>query len=286
MADTELAFINIFEVTLAPGRSIVVSTSGKGKKSTLWFNEKLNKTTYIGFTQKGFGLKIEDAWEFILAVRNLASGARADEIRFGLGGGKELVVYVPAPNQVDMRQYIKSAKYTGFTKKGIRLVSSNAIKLTDELIKHYNADRLTGLGAVGVDQPRSELVTDAAEIELLFDDERRGRKVYNCRSCKTTLRPQYRDGYCEACYQRENREHNATAKPSQTSLEGIDVSRPTTELLEYVFSLHGKKCYVCQTPHNKLWGNLSVYYADGDDTNQGDDNIYPICASCHRGIAA
>lgn len=50
--------------------------------------------------------------------------------------------------------------------------------------------------------------------------------------------------------------------------------------LDKAMGLHGKQCYSCQEPYNKIRKNLSVYYADDNPDNNDEHNIYPICQNC------
>jgi superfamily I DNA and/or RNA helicase len=127
---SENSFSQIGEVQLGSCRSIVISSRGD---DSYWFNEKVNDPNYSGFTQKGFGLKANDWNDFKAALANISSDSSAQERRFKINDSTELVVYHPSSDTVDIRQYVTSAKYTGWTKKGIRVTNENAKKIVEQL---------------------------------------------------------------------------------------------------------------------------------------------------------
>ena len=128
--NSENSFDQIGEIQLSTRRSIVVSSCGC---DSYWFNEKVNDPNYSGFTQKGFGLKANDWSDFKSALANISSDSSAEERRFKINDSTELVVYHTSPDIVDIRQYITSEKYTGWTKKGIRVTNENAKKIVEQL---------------------------------------------------------------------------------------------------------------------------------------------------------
>lgn len=126
----ESVFTLIREIPLSKTRSIVVSKRGE---DSYWFNEKLSGPSYTGFTQKGFGLDINDYTDFKEALHAIASDSSAPERRFILNSSTVLVVYHPSPDTVDIRQHITSEKYTGWTKKGMRVTNVNAKSIAEQL---------------------------------------------------------------------------------------------------------------------------------------------------------
>lgn len=129
---SESPFSQIGEIQLGGNlsRSIVISRRGK---DSYWFNEKVDSPNYSGFTQKGFGLSVDDYEDFKTALANIASDPSAQEKRFRINTSNELVVYHPSSDTVDIRQYVTSEKYTGWTKKGIRVTNENAKKIVEQL---------------------------------------------------------------------------------------------------------------------------------------------------------
>jgi len=258
---TESNLEQLVEINLSPTRSIVVATASNGY---LWLNEKIDSPDFKGFTHKGFGLKIEDIANFIDAVRDVASSSEDKEYRFSCGRKKELVVHRPDTNQVDIRHFITSEKYTGFLKKGIRVVSSNAIKITDGL-------------AILLEQP---LADPTDKNNLGKDNERWAQYDDCCKSCGTTRRQHFREGLCAICYEREHRiEGESTIDLDISAPTVISASSKHEELLEVAYGLHGKRCYVCNNTPTKV-GPLVLYFADTDTSNTSESNMYPVCVKC------
>ncbi len=123
-------FTEIMNIELSDKRWIVISKTNDG---SYWFNEKVKNSAYSGFTKKGFGLKENDYDEFKNALAAIAASADSSEKRFQLNSNTELVIYRPVENTVDIRQHVKSPKYTGWTTKGIRLSDRNAAKVSELL---------------------------------------------------------------------------------------------------------------------------------------------------------
>lgn len=122
----ENAFEHIMEIQLGNSCSIVVS---RIKNGNYWFNEKAGQV----FTHKGFGLKPNDWKDFKSALSYIACNLCALEKRFKINESTELVICHPSPDTVDIRQYITSTKYTGWTKKGIRIKNEIAKKIAEQL---------------------------------------------------------------------------------------------------------------------------------------------------------
>ncbi len=120
---SESSFSQIGEIHLSDKRVIVISRRSEGD---YWFNERVNGPNYSGFTQKGFGLNVDDYASFKEALHIIANNNDAPEKRFRLNPSTELVLYHPSPDVVDIRQHVTSEKYTGWTKKGIRVTNGNA----------------------------------------------------------------------------------------------------------------------------------------------------------------
>lgn len=125
---TESPFNNIGEIKLENNRSIVVSLLGDGN---YWFNEKVKNASYSGFTQKGFGLKTKDWKKFKIILADTIKNSSAQEKRLRVSDSTELVIHRPSSSTIDIRQYITSDNYTGWTKKGLRLTDRNA----EEILK-------------------------------------------------------------------------------------------------------------------------------------------------------
>ncbi|OYW44358.1 hypothetical protein B7Z28_00165, partial [Candidatus Saccharibacteria bacterium 32-45-3] len=230
----------------------------------VWVNDRIDSAEYTGYTHKGFRIMIADLQEFIDAVRDVASSTFDRKYRFELTPTKELVVYRPGENQVDIRHYAKTDDYVGFLRKGIRMVSSNAIKLTDGLVEV----------AAMLNRP------DPATGELGDSVNRWAVHDACCKTCGTVRRPHFREGYCAVCYERENR-HGGQAQIDLDLGETIIEKIPSVSdaILETAYTIHGKRCYICNHAPAKV-GALDVYFADGNIENVDEDNVYPICEKC------
>lgn len=128
--DKSEVFSQIGEISLGKTRSIVISRRGN---EGYWFNEKVSGSSYTGFTQKGFGFSTDDYEDFKQALIAVSSNSSAPEKRFTVNSTTELVIYHPSPDTVDIRQHVTSQKYTGWTKKGIRVTNENAKKIAEQL---------------------------------------------------------------------------------------------------------------------------------------------------------
>lgn len=129
-SDTSSVFKQIDEIVLSKKRSVVVSKRGD---NIYWFNEKVSGSSYSGFTQKGFGINSDDYEDFKRALKAISNNASAPEKRFKVNSTTDVVIYHPSPDIVDIRQHITSQKYTGWTKKGIRVTDENAKRIADQL---------------------------------------------------------------------------------------------------------------------------------------------------------
>lgn len=248
------------EIVFSESRKIAIAERSNGD---YWFNEWVSGPTYIGFTSKGFGIPNELMPKFISALQGTIADTGTKEVRINIATDKELIVWRPAPNQIDIRQWINSEKYTGYTKKGLRFVNSNAAKLL-EAIKELQ-ERPEESTVAPIDNPRN---------------------VHNgsCLACGTTSRHVFSHGLCQVCYERENRTYSTTP----TAYVGIHErvaehqlsEEENSEALMHAIAIHGRKCYVCQVPYNSLHKNITVYYADNNKANLDDNNIYPVCRNC------
>ncbi|MFA5625094.1 MAG: hypothetical protein WC966_08590 [Bradymonadales bacterium] len=264
-------FNQIAEVVLSVSRKVVIAQRSNGD---YWFNEWTAGPSFTGFTSKGFGVSKNLLAEFIQALHAVTANERSEEQRLQTSNDKELVVWRPAPNQVDIRQWVTSDKYTGYTKKGIRLINSNALKLleTAKALQEFSAE-----------EPQAAPASMAAESQPVIESQT--FTGHGCLSCGTTTRHVFSHGMCEVCYNRENRVYTTQtpqyAEPVEPQNDETEKFKEANqEALLKAISIHGRKCYVCQLPYNSLHKNLTIYYADGNDANVSDNNVYPICRNC------
>lgn len=128
--DNKPSFRQIAVAKLSSERGIVVSEKEDGG---LWVNEKLVTSNYKGFTSKGFGLKADQLSPFIAAYKNAIASTSPVRYDVNLSDESTLVIYNPDESTVDVRYYVNTPKYTGFTKKGIRLTKRNATLLLEAM---------------------------------------------------------------------------------------------------------------------------------------------------------
>lgn len=127
-------FEEIKKIELKPDKFLVLSKTDKG----YWVNEYINKKNYSGNTTHGFGFNIEDKDTFISAVEDTLKNSKENRIKWMGSENSELVISKnPSSvhidkNYVDLRKFIHTAKYTGYTKKGIRLFEEEFIKFFNE----------------------------------------------------------------------------------------------------------------------------------------------------------
>lgn len=270
---SEFTILSTFE--LSPARSIVISQRSNGD---FWLNERVVSDEFMGFTYKGFGFPGSRLEEFIETAREVARDKTATEQRISIGDSKELVIWHPTSNTTDFRQWVESPTYTGYTRKGIRVVNTNALLLVQEI------ERVTDEPTVSEESAHQKPTEQTYKRWAVYDDA--------CKSCGTTKRPHHRNGYCEVCYERTHTSQDIHHKTSYTSDRNAEVHQVALgdmfvpkesvnrDALERAFALHGKRCYVCQRPYNSLHDNMEVYYADGNHENISENNIYPICRAC------
>lgn len=122
-------FNEIATLELSARRSLVISSKPDG---SLWINEKLTTDTFSGFTSKGFGLNRTELPEFIAALSAAIAGTDFTK-EFVISGTLKLIVHNPDADTVDIRYYKTSDGYTGFLKKGLRMLKPSAEKLKDQL---------------------------------------------------------------------------------------------------------------------------------------------------------
>jgi very-short-patch-repair endonuclease len=122
-------FEQLAELELSARRSIVVSRKPDG---SLWVNEKLSTDSYKGFTQKGFGIQADELSIFVEALNSAIKGSSFQR-DFVISNSLKLVVHNPDDTTVDIRYYKTSDNYTGYLKKGIRLIKPNAEELKNSL---------------------------------------------------------------------------------------------------------------------------------------------------------
>ncbi len=80
----------------------------------------VNSTDYTGFTKKGFIIHEDQKNEFIKSLRNFQKNKKQTFFELNTSGTLQLCIQ-KVSHQIDLRVYINSSKYKGFTKKGFHL---------------------------------------------------------------------------------------------------------------------------------------------------------------------
>jgi hypothetical protein len=116
-------FIEIARVEIKPDKFLIISKTDSG----FWINEYIKKENYTGNTNHGFGINVSDYEKFIELVEDTLKTSKENRIKWMGSSTSELVITKnPSSahkdkNYVDLRKFIHTSKYTGYTKKGIRL---------------------------------------------------------------------------------------------------------------------------------------------------------------------
>jgi very-short-patch-repair endonuclease len=128
---TKTVFKEITELELSNRRSIVASWKPDG---SIWVNEKLTTDSFKGFTSKGFGIDKRNLSDFVQALTQ-ACDSNNFSTDFPISDTLKLVIHNPDADTIDIRYFKTSEGYTGYLKKGIRVMKPSALKLRDELQK-------------------------------------------------------------------------------------------------------------------------------------------------------
>lgn len=113
------SFKEVLRFSVDERRDLVVSYIENGK--SLWINEYLKEGSYIGFTNKGIGIGTNDAHNFINNSKQAMNGSSVTSVQWK-GTGKSKIIIRQVDGQIiDIRHYVESSRYTGFTRRGFRL---------------------------------------------------------------------------------------------------------------------------------------------------------------------
>lgn len=126
-------FNEVLRFKIDERRDLVASLIEKGK--SLWINEYLKTGSYIGFTNKGIGIGTSDFNNFLDSSKIAMNTNQSASVQWK-GSGKSKILIRQVDNQIiDVRHYVESNRYTGFTKRGFRLPKSKYKEFVDELEK-------------------------------------------------------------------------------------------------------------------------------------------------------
>ena len=131
-------FIELFRYEIDPITFLVVSETKD--KNGIWVNEFKDKHDYKGFTRYGFGINASALKEFIINCNKTIRTDEETSMRWIGSESSELKIRSIIKEEydielVDLRQFIKSKNYKGFTKKGLRIKKEVVKSFIDELDK-------------------------------------------------------------------------------------------------------------------------------------------------------
>lgn len=115
-------FNEILRFPVDERRDLVVSLIDDGK--SLWINEYLKTGSYIGFTNKGIGIATNDLGNFIQNSLNTMRNGQTTYLQWKGNGKSKILMRLVGGQIVDVRHFVESLRYTGFTKRGFRLTKN------------------------------------------------------------------------------------------------------------------------------------------------------------------
>ena len=95
----------------------------------IWINEYRKAGSYIGFTQKGVGFGRKDLDTFLKHSALTLKSGQTTSVPWKGKGNSKLIIQDAGNDMVDLRLFVESSKYTGFTKKGFRLSKAQYTEL-------------------------------------------------------------------------------------------------------------------------------------------------------------
>ncbi len=125
-------FKEMFEVR-DDNKTYVVSETEDG--TGIWINEKITSNGQEIFTNHGIGFNKKDLDEFQVSVLATIKDRQERKVPWLNSKSSVLKIHVPDENTVDLRKYITTKSYTGFTKKGIRVSTATLSTLLKELLE-------------------------------------------------------------------------------------------------------------------------------------------------------
>ncbi len=114
-------------------KTYVVSETEDG--TGIWINEKITSNGQEIFTNHGIGFNKKDLDEFQVSVLATIKDRQERKVPWLNSKSSVLKIHVPDENTVDLRKYITTKSYTGFTKKGIRVSTATLSTLLKELLE-------------------------------------------------------------------------------------------------------------------------------------------------------
>lgn len=126
-------FNEILRFPIDDRRDLVASLIENGK--SLWINEYLKAGSYIGFTNKGIGIGTTDFLNFLNSSRLAMNSNQAASVQWKGTGKSKIIIRQVGSQIMDIRHFVESSRYTGFTKRGFRLPKESYKNFIGELEK-------------------------------------------------------------------------------------------------------------------------------------------------------
>ncbi len=131
-------FEEVARVDIDDRRDLVISLISDGQ--FYWMNEYIKSGSYIGFSNKGIGIAKKDLESFLLNAHSTLKNGETTSVQWKGSGSSKVVTQKldgkSRENSVfDVRQYVESNNFAGFTKRGFRLNKEQFEKFIDRLSK-------------------------------------------------------------------------------------------------------------------------------------------------------
>lgn len=103
------------------------------EKETLLINEYLKNGSYIGFTKAGVAMSFSDIPLFIRNCTETIKTGNPTSVPWNKSMRSKVVIQRVGTDSLDLRQFIETDKYTGFTRKGLRVEKKIVEKIIFQL---------------------------------------------------------------------------------------------------------------------------------------------------------
>lgn len=129
-------FDNILEFKIGSGRKLVVSLFNDSEN--LIINEYVERDSYTGYTQKNLVIATRDIGELIDKSKKVLEDSREESLPWKGSEKEKIIIKRIDKTTIDIRQYLYTSWYTGYTKKGLRLDTGVWSKFIDFTEKNLN----------------------------------------------------------------------------------------------------------------------------------------------------
>ena len=117
-APDKAPFNELLRVDIDERRDLVGSLIDGGE--TLWLNEYIKQGSYVGFTH-GVGIGIKEIGAFIGNSEATIMTGMVTYVSWKGVGKSKIAIQRVGDSVIDVRQFVESQKYTGFTRRGFRI---------------------------------------------------------------------------------------------------------------------------------------------------------------------